>query len=303
MEETANIPQVFEDPGQKIFRRIKGYLLVIILILIFSLIVTVGLTFPNAPSSPKSQNIKPPAGKISKIAAKVGSENIYKQNLDSYKSVYPQSDNEALEQLINDSLILQKAASQKLVSLDSTFYNFQIIDIKKRTSVVDKVKEEIEKKADTISGEVVSVWFLNDRVGPLGYEASKKKALAKIQTVYNQVKTKKLTLRQAAALISSDKSLAQIDSSYKSNAYFTFTVNYDKSPTHSAQMNEALKKLPVGGLTEIFTIKSNDLADKNQMVDAYYSFGSVTSKTGNGQIVSNRDWFENAKKEFKVEKF
>ena len=68
-------------------------------------------------------------------------------------------------------------------------------------------------------------------------------------------------------------------------------------------MNKALVSLKTGQLTDIYTIKSEDFDQHYNLVDSYYSFGTVTSRISKGKIISFDSWLDNARKEIKVEIF
>lgn len=238
--------------------------------------------------------------------AKVGSETLYKKDLDYQITTYPGAPGQnqeiiAFERLVEESIILQGGQKNNLVNLDPSVFNSLSKDYAKRSSLRNQVKLSIEKGSNTLTAGVVSVWFLNNKVGPLGYEQSRKIANEKINQVYNQVKNGSLTIKQAGERIAADSSLSQIDPSYKSNAYFAFTATKDENPTFSKELNDEVWQLPAKSVTPIFTVQSEDWDKNRQMVDAYFSFAQVIEKKPNGKFISFESWLKDQKQTYEVQ--
>lgn len=309
MEENIPDPKVLQSQAAKRAIFIKKAFFGLIIVLVVITILAIGYYLfvpkPNLPAgkSPAS-TLKPENKPADQIIAKVGQESIYQQNLDNQIATYPAASQQkqvALEQLTTDSIILQAGAKDGLIKLDNRFYNSQNMDPKLRTFMIEKVKNKIQNLADNVSGSVVSIWFLNDHVGPLGYEKAKALALQKITPLYEAVKAKKMTMREAAKLISSDSSLAQLDPVYKTNAYFEFSATKDKPPTFSEEMNAVFWNLKPEEITPLVTVKSQDLDQQGKVVDAFYSFGQVNQKLSKGKVVSFEDWYAKAKEKINVQ--
>lgn len=311
MEENIPDPKVLQSQAAKraIFIKKAFFGLIIVLVVITLLAVGYYVFIPKSAQKPPSPSISTsvPENKLpNQIVAKVGQESIYQQNLDNQIANFPAAPGTdqrrtALDQLIQQSIILQTGSSQGLVKLDSSVFNSQTLDLKKRVLLVEQVKKQIQGLSDTVSGSVVSIWFLNDHVGPLGYEKAKALALQKITPLYEAVKAKKMTMKEAAKLISSDSSLIQLDPVYKTNAYFEFSATKDKPPTFSEEMNTAFWNLKPEEITPLVTVKSQDLDQQGKVVDAFYSFGQVNQKLSKGKTVSFEDWYAKAKEKINVQ--
>lgn len=309
MEEELEKPKVLEDPKVKNIKRIKRFLLILLAILIVST-VTVSLHYvlnqKNTLLQIPSISQTPKTTQISGSIAKVGDEYIYSADFDTENNLYPpapgsDSKKVILDRLTEDSIILQGAQEDGLAKLDLTVYNSKDKDYKKRVELVAKVKNDIKNQSDTYKGTIVAIWFLNDRVGPLGYEKSKQIALEKITKLHGDVKSGKITIQQAGENIKRDSSLAQLDKAYKSNAIFNFYSTKDDPPTYDDNFNQALFNLPAKGISEVFTGKSADLDNNNQLTDAYFIFGQLKEKAGSGKYISFDDWLNKKKGIYSVE--
>lgn len=229
----------------------------------------------------------PPGQKI----ARVGEETIYQKDLDEILAIYPDKSTQAhqkiLEKLIADSKTIQHAKEIGLIKTDDTIYNSPDKDNLKRTREIQKIQETIRENNYTIKGSGVSVWFVNDYVGPLGYEKAKELALAKINFLYNAVKTKTMTMEQAAENIRNDTSLAKLDKNYVYNAYFTFSLKPGQKFTYEENFDKILWQLPAGEMTEVYTAASKDLDDGKDK-PAYYMFAQVEEKL-NQPIIADVD--------------
>jgi hypothetical protein len=230
------------------------------------------------PQNPTQFTYNPP----DKIIARVGEENIYQKDLDAELDHYPTKDDAAkkllLNKIIEDSKLLQEAKKENLLPIDNTIYNSPEKDYMGRIGAISKIKIELAKKNIGLKGSIISIWFLNDHVGPLGYEKAKALALKKITYLHTQVKSGNSTMEQVAENIRNDTSLAQLDANYKNNAIFSFNVTPDKTITWEKEFDKMLWELNAGEISDIFTAVSPDFDNNNKVVPAYYMFGTVTDK-------------------------
>jgi hypothetical protein len=239
-----------------------------------------------------------------KIIATIGAEKIYQKDYD-LETKYITSTTKDASQLIKDrltedSVALQAAQAAQLITLDPSIYDSSSKDYVKRRQVVENVKNLIDQKVDTLEGTMLGVWFLNNRVGPLGYLESKKIANAKITKLYTQVKSGQMTIQQAGQAIKDDSTLIQIDPAYKVNAIVNFKVRKEEKLTTDDKFNELLWTLPVGGLTQITTLKSQDFGNGGTMVEAYYVFAQITAKQSNGVTAGYDTWIQDQKTKYEV---
>lgn len=278
----------------------KYYLLIAIVIALLSLLIIFGfnsatksvkktalISQPTSENQTSNTNINPVTSPVissspdNKPIVKVGSEIIYQKDLNAELSLYPDKSASAsqklIQKLIEDSKIIQHGAEIGLVQPDNSVYNSPNKDYPKRTAEVRKIKETIQNNDYTIKGSGVSIWFLNDRVGPLGIEKARELAFNKIRTLYKAVKEKTMTIEQAAENIKNDSSLSQLDKNYKGNAFFSFSIVPGKRFTYEENFDKTVWQLNAGDLTQIYTASSKDFAD-NQVKPAYFMFAQVSEK-------------------------
>ncbi len=258
-------------------------------------------SYPSIPSSiSDSKDAK-------KIIAKVGEEIIYQKDLDTEISFYPikseQTKKDLLKKIIEDSKYLQIAKEEKLPNIgiiDDNIFNSPDKDYFKRVDSVQKIKKELSQ-ATNLKGVIISIWFLNDRVGPLGYEKAKEIAFSKISSLHQRVKLGELTMRQAAELIKNDASLSQIDPTYKLNAFLEFNVPKGKKITWEEQFDNNLWYMKVGEISEIYTGKSYDFAkSKTEKFEAYYLFGQAEEENLSSSGYNSDSMFKEKEKNYEV---
>lgn len=241
-----------------------------------------------------------------KVIIKVGEENIYQKDFNFELSQYPtqitENENKIIvEKLIQDSVILQGAKDDGMIGVDNTTFNSLDKAYNKRLELVKQAKDTVENRADGFSGALVAIWFYNVRPGPIGYEKGKEIAYQKITKLHQDVISKKITIKQAGEAVSNDTSLAQLDPSYKTNAYLEFTVARQKLITFDLNADHALKTLKQGEVSPVIT--SQDKDQNGKMIDAVYSFGQMFQKTFQGGIVNFDSWLTQKRKSYEVKYF
>lgn len=237
-----------------------------------------------------------PSGTDNKIIARVGAEDIYRKNVETlilgearakgvdYEKIF-------LDKLIEESIILQSARKAKLTVLDSSVFNSETLDLNRRSALVKQIKETIEQKADKIEGSIISIWFNNGEVGPLGLEGGKKMAFDKIKPLQEQVKNGTMTVVQAGEAVKNDTSLKQLDKVYDVNAISSFSVNKGSKITFDVNFDQILWGLTDGGTSEVVLIQGLD--DQTQkLVDSLYAFGRVSKRTGESGNLGFEAWYK-----------
>lgn len=243
-------------------------------------------------------------GNGSKAIAKVGDEVIYQSELDRELAGYVSQDDAArkflLNKIITDSKILQIGQKQGYLSLDKSIFNAPSINYDKRMETVNSINTDLKNDSGNITGTIVFIWFMNDWIGPNGYDKSQQIALSKITTLYDAVKSGRLTIHTAATQIISDSSLGELDKNYKTNASLDFDVAPGDKITWEPDFDTALKQLSVGGLTGIFLGKSNDPVNTSLKRPAYYMFGQVAGHPANPRIPDLKNWLISQEKNYAV---
>ncbi|KKS97530.1 MAG: hypothetical protein UV73_C0008G0050 [Candidatus Gottesmanbacteria bacterium GW2011_GWA2_43_14] len=216
----------------------------------------------------------------SNILVTVGEEKIFNKDLENELLYYPKKDSREvrellIKKLVDDSRKLQTAKDAGLITLDASVYNNPGKDYAKRIELVRQAEELLPQTKAGISGKIISVWFLNDSPPEMGIEAAQAIALNKITLLQTAVKSGQMTAEEAVENIRQDSSLALIDASYKENAVMEFAVYQGEKITWEEDFDNELWGLESGGVSEIFTGKSENL-DTGETVDAYYMFGTVS---------------------------
>lgn len=240
------------------------------------------------------------------VIATVGSEQIFANDLNYKLEQYPENMRESLKadfrkQLFEDSIILQAGADLDYIELSQDVFNSSTKNQIKRGQLIEQVKETVNKNASNIQGAYVTIWFMNYKPGPIGYDAGKELAFEKISALHKAVKAGTMTIKAAGQAIQNDASLAQVDQQYKTNAYVEF--NSKEKPeglTFQPEFDKELLALDVGETTAVFT--GQDYEESNfseESKDALYMFGQVTSRDTDGGPPFNQ-WLIQQKENYEV---
>lgn len=257
-------------------------------------------------TSSKSNSTKPASSQI----LRVGEESIFQGDLDYELANYPStpgSDSQAIirKKLINDSITLQAAAAEKWVTLTDSIYNSPTKDYPQRLQAIANIRNKVDQLSTNVEGAVISVWFMNVSPGPIGYEAGKQLAYQKISSVYTQAKEGKLTLKQVGEQLAADTELAQVDPSYKVNAYIDFKSNINQEITFDPQFDQLLRSLNPGQLTDIYLAQDHPKNDESlPKQDAVYMFGGLTGKSsGTAVVLPFTDWVKSKSINYAIKDF
>lgn len=236
--------------------------------------------------------------------AKVGDTSIPQLYLDVELKYYPATpSSEAkkmlVQKIINDEVTLEAAKQEGLIGDYPQGSNLSNEEYLKRTALVKQVKDQINNTGYVIKGKLVMVWFYNNRiVGPEGFEASKKIAYDTIKPLYDQVKAKQITIDKAGEIIKANKSLAEIDPAYLSNAIGNFTFYKGGTATFWDEFNDKLWNTPAGEVTDLY-IGGGAYRDGKPSEEAYM-FAQIDEKSSSPDYIDYEKWLENKKKAYKV---
>jgi len=216
------------------------------------------------------------------IVATVGEERIFQKDVDSELLFYPPQYNpdvrkSLIEKISSDSNLLQKAAGEGVISLDETVYNSPDKDYQKRLSLVKEVKGIFDSRLSRLSGTIVSIWFYNEKIGPLGYQKSKEMAYGKIDALQRNVKKGTITMEEAIDIIKQDSELEQIDTSYESNASFRFDVREGEKISLDPGFDSNIWKLPEGEISDVYLVKDTPNVN-SPPIDAVFMFAKIEDK-------------------------
>lgn len=183
---------------------------------------------------------------------------------------------------IDQSVILQTAQSQGLITLTSDIFNNLNKDYVKRGKNVKSLTDKLSGGEEIISGGAISVWYHNVKLPSIPMDQARTLALSKITTVYDDFRAGKLTFQQACDQIKNDATLAQIDLSYQKNACVTFTDQSVSEPILLRDIfNKALLKLQPGQVSPILEYPPRKT--KMQLSEEYFIFMTVFSRSNSGK--------------------
>lgn len=227
---------------------------------------------------------RPVLREANEVLFTVGTETIYASDLAYEKSNYPTSVSPEVEaalksKLQEDSIVLQEAQKQNLLSLDSNFFNAATKDYQQRLRQISTAKQLLlEKTLQSNYGEAIAIWFMNTEPAPIGYDAAKKLAFTKISDVRARVASSELTMQEAGQLVASDTSLAQVDPAYQSNAYFDFVIVPNQKVVFEDRADVIIKNTKPGQMTDILVLQDK-VGTTTERKDALYLFAKIADTT------------------------
>lgn len=290
-------------------RKLPKFLLPAIGLILTLLLIWKGVQIYEYSQKPTEEKVKFPP---EEAVAQVGKETLYGQDLNYKLKIYfpavlsvaedvsEEIKEKVLEQVIEDSMILQTGEEMKLVSLDPSVFNNSNKNYPERNKLINKARKELPSKVvDQINGESISIWFYNVEPPAMGVEEAKAITYMKMVKAYRDIKSGKISLKEAGDIIASDKELEEIDFAYKSNAHSTFTnVERDAPIFHDPELNKVLWTLKEGEISPILT--GRDFMANNKAYDAYFVVLEVNRRNFAG-FSSFEEWFQAEKDDYAIE--
>lgn len=288
----------------------KKYLFIILGIVVLLIIGVFVYLWQKQSINLSSINKTTQQNSLEKVIIKVGEENIYQKDLNYLKKLLPQTlqvnfdsgqSKTLLDQLIQDSIILQGAAQDKLIQLDSSIYNSLEKNYAKRGEVIKKILTDIDNQRPGVRGTVIGIWFNNSisTTSSLSYKERQNIALTKITQLHNQVKTNQLSVQQAQDKIVHDVTLLQLDKDYKENASFDFITSATQPATTFPDFDKILLLLKPGEVSSIYTVQSSKPGQNNKVPTAYLFAQATTVVTLNKSLLF-KDWLAEKQKTFSI---
>lgn len=236
--------------------------------------------------------------------AKVGKEYIFQRDLDYELTFQPGAKTDELkkmltQKLVGDSVALQAAQQEKLVSLGNTEFNVEAKDYQKRFDTIRDIRKTVDNRIDHISGTMVSVWFNNMKPAKIGLEQGKQEAFKRISALHQRVVDKEITIEQAGNAIKNDPSYDSLDFGYMNNALYEFNFPKGRQITFDKGYDEILWKTNSGDLTEVYLGKTvNEFSGKEE--ESFYIFALVKEKVDRGNGLDYQKWVEKQKKNYEI---
>ncbi len=249
------------------------------------------------------------------VAAKVGEESIYNKDLNYavysryYSELIKPSTSAAnlkykvLSELIDDSILLQ--ASQLYpqifgtVNLNQSIFDNIDKDYQQRENTLEKLKDSFNNKLEEkISGGRISIWYHNVNP-PTKYTIDEARTIAqnKIQAIYQNLISGKITFSEAGNQIKNDGSLADLDPNYKGNAVYLFdNVSPDTIAFPSQQIKDTVLHLKPG---QISTITEQQNPKPSNIGEEFFAIWTITNITNSNEgDLSN--WIDKQKSSFNI---
>lgn len=256
-------------------------------------------------------------GKIGQktIVAIAGSETLYGKDLNyellsHYPMVFDTSSplpkdtkDSALNQVIDESLILQIAQSKGIIKLEDSFFNNPEKDYRKRVKALDTAQSELAKVAEsriTVAG--IIIYFNNQSDSKDIPQGAKEKTRQKIEKLRSDILAKKITIRQAGETIAQDVELEAIDPNYKADSLVEYNNINRFIPikgSENVSLTEAVWKLKKSDVSEILLgYRLNGQTGKSE--EAFWGVFEVKDKF-EGLSDTFENWFKTEKQKYKIE--
>lgn len=241
----------------------------------------------------ETQKVKPPVELPAGAVVKIKNELIYKEDFQNELLRSPSfSDEEKakmasdvstlkekfLNKILRDSLILQGAASESLVTLTDDVYNSPSKDYRKRMDLVSSATEKlIEKKVSKITAERITLYFYNTNPPSVGLEKAKEMVQEKMGSLREKLVAGELDMVGAGETIKKDTTLSKIDPAYKANAYFKWkNLSLEKKTYSDPGLDKLVKNAKVGKISEVLTGKAR--IGEGEAFEAYLTIFKVESR-------------------------
>ncbi|MCL4338519.1 hypothetical protein M1271_02425 [Patescibacteria group bacterium] len=273
---------------------------------------------PPPVALPDILNSKGPFLPQEQVAAKVGQENIYNKDLNYavYSRYYSELikpstssanlKNKVLSELIDDSILLQ--ASQLYpqifgnVNLNQSIFDNIDKDYQQRDKTLEQLKDSFKNKLEEkISGGRISIWYHNVNP-PAKYSIEEARTIAqnKIQAIYQNLISGKITFSEAGNQIKNDDSLIDLDPNYKGNAIYLFdNVSPDTIAFPSQQVKDMVLRLKPG---QISTVTEQQSPKPSSIGEEFFAIWTITNITNSGEG-DLPNWIDKQKSSFNITTF
>lgn len=207
--------------------------------------------------------------------------------------------------LVERSLILQETSKANYLNLDASIFNSPTLDVNKRAQIIVEARRFLERQGKKMNASAITIWYYNMDPPKISVEEARRIALAKISKLQADVKSKKITMKQAGELIKADNSLSQLSPLYKNNAYDVLEVFSVKNPPFGfKELDEAIVKMKEGEVSGVIEVvsKTQIRGQNNTPMTLDERFFAVLKVEAvfNSNNESFEDWLEKKKSEIKV---
>lgn len=277
------------------------------------LILTIGgLVWQRFATQRNKQN--PPVNKTAEnlYSIKVGNELIYKEDITKMVSLglvaspsatQPELEKLAQGKIIYESIVLQGAETDGLITLDKNVFNSPAKDYAKREQLVQEVRKNIDKQSVGTHGTVIYLWF-NNPDSSITYEEAKQITFTKMKDLQSKVKNKEMTIEQASQLIKNDEELRLVNKNYSINSSVDFNIQGSPNITFFPKFDSILRSLKTGEVTDLYLAKDSEYSiesdKKHSDIDAVYMFGQVSKIITTKEMIDFSTWYEQKQTKYEV---
>jgi hypothetical protein len=243
--------------------------------------------------------------------AKVGEETIYGEDLNYIlENEYPadfaskSADMEMLKKkslltAIDDSVILQSGQKAGFIKLTPDIFNNINKEYTLRNKTVKELTAKFKAKEEKISGGMISIWFHNVSLPSIPLDEAEKLAKTKIEKVYIDIKSGKITFKEGGKAVQNDTELIKIDKNYKGNAIYEFSERISSQATFIySDMETALWSLKEEEMSPVIRHPKEGIPLGSQQ-EEFYAIIKVYKRENLGQG-SFWDWLEKEKEQYVI---
>lgn len=305
MDQTPPTPTTTSNGSDFKITNTKKYPKKIIFIISLVVLVLIGLYFYSQNSKPLTQsepwNTYPKFAPTVQLAT-VGSEPIYGSDLNfvlytnypNNKMTDQQAKDVALKTVATTSAILQAAKAQQITVVPEQIFNGA--DYNAKIKLTNQIREIISSKSTKYSASAISIWYYNSTPPKIPESQARQTARTKIAKLLNDLRSSKITMEQAGNQIRNDKSLAQLDSNYKGNAYINFNNwTMDDPPFSFSVMNRTILGMTPKQYSDIIEIEISTNMIEKLFTIVYLDNVSL------GQFPSVTDWVKSASQQYPLQ--
>ncbi|MBU0975957.1 MAG: hypothetical protein ABIE03_03230 [Patescibacteria group bacterium] len=250
----------------------------------------------------------------------VGKEYLFEDDIKHYLSMRGRLDEsgdaavqkEVLDELANQSVVLQEGEKQGWIKLESGFFNNPLKDYDLRTEKWFTVFEQVNgSQLEGVQFEGVAVFFVNVEATQIvkekGREYARELVYSKVKDVYDDVKKGNLSMKEAGDILDADEELKTLSPTGKLYSYSPPSLLEAKDIENIKYplKKEAFEKTKVNKLSDLMLLqedKTNPSKETEIYWDGYYGFYRILERNS-AQVSSFDEWMQRIKVNYTFEYF
>ncbi len=319
--QTASSPNIPSKPKIDPKLLYGGFAIVVIILIIIGISLSTSRQSNGTQQSNNNQSNIPSSDYINndQIIGQVGDKKIigsdFNSYLNKYYPTYWDQDKSTIEEiasqvknsLASNAAIVLAAKDENIITDSELTSYFSDPSGTKANDIISKVNTFIDNNSAKMDYYIISIWYYNMYEPEIPLAQAETIALSKITDIHNRVQTNKISIYDAADLITNDASLKQLDSNYQGNAFLNIG-NATKSDEVSRfpEIDTAAKNLKAGEISPIIKVVKNGQAatgvadikftadDKLDANEMFYAFVKASNQV-NGKYEGLENWINQAK--------